>query len=104
MRIECYRGFEDEETTVLMADEILQQSKFATRDFPTENRKAGYRLAECVRNIDLSRKIHSITVFSNYIRVVPHGDYGLKPPAEIIISKTEGVPRPLSSTGAEITR
>lgn len=93
MILQTYRGFEDEETTILMAEKIVELCDSVERDYPTESRVAGIRLAEAVRDNDHLQQVFCIRVFPNFIRVTPHNLIGLKFPAEIIIAK--GNPSPV---------
>jgi len=90
MILQTYRGFEDEETTTLMAQKIVELCDSVERNYPTESRVAGIRLAEAVRDNDPLRRVLSIRVYPNYIRVTPHNLMGLRFPAEIIIANYKG--------------
>lgn len=90
MKLQTYRGFEDEETTTLMAQKIVELCDSVERNYPTESRVVGIRLAEAVRDNDPLRRVFSIRVYPNYIRVTPHNLMGLRFPAEIIIANYKG--------------
>lgn len=92
MILQTYRGFEDEETTTLMAEKIVELCDSVERNYPTESRVAGIRLAEAVRDNDHLQRVFCISVFPNFIRVTPHNLMGMKFPAEIIIAKGTSAP------------
>lgn len=92
MKLFTFRGYEDEDTAVHVADRIVAQCTLVERDYPTDNRAAGYRLAQLVRDNDPMHKVFCIYVYQNFIRVVPHNLMGLRFPAEIILKSRDSAP------------
>lgn len=38
-------------------------------DYPTDSRKIGYELAECICNLDENHKVSRVLVYTNFIRI-----------------------------------
>lgn len=85
MILQTYRGFEDEETTNLMAKKIIERVDDVPRRYPCENKSAGYKLAQAITENDEDNKVFSVHVWTNYIEVLPHISYGIEFVAEIIV-------------------
>lgn len=85
MKLEIYRGFEDEETTTLMAKKIIERADVVPRRYPCENKTAGYKLAQAIADNDEAHKVFSVHVWITYIEVLPNIFHGMGFETEIIV-------------------